>query len=53
MHVCIYTVHSGGKVPPKCNAICIIKYKEDRLDVLDCVTPGKAKNQSMEKVQTR
>jgi hypothetical protein len=49
----IYTIHSGGKVPPECNAIYIVKYKEDRLDVLDCVTPRKAKNQSMEKVQTR
>jgi hypothetical protein len=53
MNITIYTIHSGGNVPPKCNAICIIKYKDDRLDVLDCVTPRKAKNQSMEKVQTR
>jgi hypothetical protein len=49
----VYTIHSGRKVPPKCNAIYKIKYKEGRLDVLDCVTPRKAKNQSMEKCKTR
>jgi hypothetical protein len=51
--VYIYTIHSGGKVPPKCNAVYIIKYKEDILDDLDCVTLRKAKNQSMEKCNTR